>query len=185
MPDFDPTQFGITMGQLVAEYRAAYAWLAPLPHVATLLLLYALFRYGQRARKAFTLYFILTYVWAVIFVGGWFSVQLYRRLGLPALGMYGATPILLLLILYQWVQELRMTRLDLDFTKFDNPGLSVRFGDRSGRTDEPAARAAMTELGKHQHLFVHDHDGAELAYLGALPAAGASIHIHLWNADVH
>ena len=111
--------------QLVAEYRATYAWLAPLPHVATLLLLYAILRHGQRARKAFTLYFLITYTWGVIFVGGWFSVQLYRRLGLPALGMYGATPILLLLILYQWAQELRTPRLDLDFTRFDKARLLI------------------------------------------------------------
>jgi hypothetical protein len=118
-------QFGMLMGQLVTEYRAAYAWLAPLPHLATLLLLYLIFRYGQRYRKIFTLYFIITYIWSVIFVGGWFSVQLYQRLGIAALGMYGATPILLLIILYQWVQEFRNPRLDLNFTRFDKWRLLV------------------------------------------------------------
>jgi hypothetical protein len=52
----------------------------------------------------------------LIFVGGWFSVQLYRRMGLIALGTYIATPVLLAVMLYQWVQELRSPRLDLDLT---------------------------------------------------------------------
>jgi hypothetical protein len=118
-------KFGMLMGQLVAEYRNTYAWLAPLPHLATLLLLYLIFRYGQRYQRAFTLYFIINYIWMVIFVGGWFSFQLYQHMGIAALGMYGATPILLLIILYQWVQEFRNPRLDLDFAQFNKWRLLV------------------------------------------------------------
>jgi len=112
-------KFGMTMGELVTEYRARFAWLAPLPHLVTLVLLYLVYRYGQTYRRVFSLYFVLNYLWLVVFVGGWFSVQLYRRMGIAALGMYGATPILLLIILYQWVQEFINPRLDLDFTQFD------------------------------------------------------------------
>jgi hypothetical protein len=113
------SKFGMLMGQLVAEYRSTYTWLAPFFHLLTLLLLYLVFRYGQRYRRVFTLYFIINYFWLVVFVGGLLCFQLYQRLGLPALGMYGATPILLLIILYQWVQEFRNPRLDLDFTRFN------------------------------------------------------------------
>lgn len=112
-------KFGMLMGQLVVEYRNTYAWLSPLPHLGTIVLLYLVLRYGQRYRRAFTLYFLLNCVWLVVFVGGWFSVHLYQRMGIVALGMYGGTPILLLAILYQWVQELRQPRLDLDFTRFN------------------------------------------------------------------
>jgi len=107
--------FGMTMGQLVAQYRSMFAWFAPLFHIATLFIMYLVFRYGNRYRKAFTLYFMLNYLWLVIFVGGWFGVQLYRQLGMQALAMYGGTPLLLLIILYQWIQEFRRPRLDLDF----------------------------------------------------------------------
>lgn len=107
------------MGELVLEYRNRFAWLAPLPHLVTLLLLYLIFRYGQAYRQAFVLYFIINFIWLLIFVGGWFSFQLYRRMGIAALGMYSATPILLLIILYQWVQEFRYPRLDFDFTQFE------------------------------------------------------------------
>jgi len=110
-------RFGILMGQLVAEYCSTYAWIAPLPHLATLLLLYLIFRQGNRTRKALTIYFILDYIWLVIFVGGWFTFQLYQKLGFMAVVTYGGTLPLLLLILAEWVQELRHPRLDLDFTR--------------------------------------------------------------------
>jgi hypothetical protein len=118
-------KFGMQMGQLVTEYRATYAWFALLPHLGTAVLLFLVFRYGQRCRKAFAVYFFLNYVWLVIFVGGWFSLHLYQRMGVRAFAMYGGTPVLLLAILYQWVQELRRPRLDLDFRKVDRRRLFV------------------------------------------------------------
>ena len=33
MTDFDLTQFGILMGQLVTEYRSTFAWMAIVPHI--------------------------------------------------------------------------------------------------------------------------------------------------------
>lgn len=117
MDDF-ATTFGITMGQLVTEYRNLFAWLAPLPHIAALVLVYLVFRYGNRFRKLFTAYYILNYIWMLIFVGLWFSVHLVDRIGWPALAMYGATPILLAVTLFSWIQEYRNPQLDLDFTEF-------------------------------------------------------------------
>ncbi|MCW4000398.1 MAG: hypothetical protein NWE93_09175 [Candidatus Bathyarchaeota archaeon] len=119
MVDFDPSLFGITMGQLTGQYRTEYSWLSPLLHIVTLALIFLVFRYGQRFQKAFTVYFILNYVWLVVFVGGWFSLQLFQRLGIPSLAMYAATPVLLLVILYQWIQEYRKPQLDLDFSSFE------------------------------------------------------------------
>ena len=101
MDNFDPTQFGILMGQLVAEYRSTFAWLGIIPHITLLILFYLVLRHGNRYRKAFTICYILNYVWMVIFVGGWFSVQLYQRQGFMAFMMYAATPVMLCVILYQ------------------------------------------------------------------------------------
>lgn len=116
MSTFDFTEFGILMGQLVAEYRAAYAWVALLPHLVFLGLFYLIARYKNRYRRAFTVAFTINYVWLLIFVGGWFCIQLYQRMGLIALALYAATPVLLAIILYQWIQELRSPKLDLDLT---------------------------------------------------------------------
>jgi hypothetical protein len=97
MTVFDPTQFGIL--------------------IAFLALFYLVVRHGNRYRKAFTIYYTLNFVWLLIFVGGWFSIQLYQRMGFFALAMYIFTPIMLCVILYQWIQEWRTPRLDLDLSK--------------------------------------------------------------------
>ena len=36
------------------------------------------------------------------------SIQLYARMGGVALAVYAATPVFLLIILYQWVQEVKV-----------------------------------------------------------------------------
>lgn len=109
-----PVEFGIRMGRLVAEYRAAFAWLAPLPHLAILGLLFFAFRRGQAARRAFAVYHALVYAWLFAWVGIWFCARICGELGPAALAMYGATPVLLAVILCLWIGELRRPRLDLD-----------------------------------------------------------------------
>lgn len=115
MDDF-AMQFGIFMGQLVAEYRTMFKWLAPIPHLATLLLFFYIGRYGQRSRKFFSGYFLVNFVWLLIFVGGWFSIRLFVQIGPAGLAMYGATPVLLTLILIQWVKEFQNPRSELDLS---------------------------------------------------------------------
>ena len=114
MQSFDPTQFGILMGQLVQEYRTAYRWLAPLPHLILLLNLLLIIKSGNRHRKFFTITFLINYIWLFIFVGIWFSVQLFQRQGPLSLAMYIATPFMLIAILIQWIRELKQPSLNLD-----------------------------------------------------------------------
>jgi hypothetical protein len=118
-------EFGKTIGQLVTEYRTTFAWVALLWHLSTFALLYLIFRYGNHYRRVFAAYFALNYAWLVAFVGIWMSVGLYQRMGLVALAVYGATPVFLLIILYQWYRELRNPRLDLDFRNIEKWRLLV------------------------------------------------------------
>jgi hypothetical protein len=85
-------EFGKTIGQLVTEYRTTFAWVALVWHVSTFALLYLIFRYGNRYRRVFATYFSLNYAWLVAFVGIWMSVQLYERMGMVALAVYGPRP---------------------------------------------------------------------------------------------
>lgn len=117
MSDFDPTQFGILMGQLTSQYRTAFAWVAIIPHITFLVLFFFILRSGNRYRKAFTIYYIINFIWLFIFVGVWFSIQVYKQLGIPALMMYIGTAPLILVILVQWIQELRSPQIDLDLSK--------------------------------------------------------------------
>jgi hypothetical protein len=108
-------EFGKTLGHLVGEYRTTFAWVALVWHLSTLAVMYLVVRYGNRYRRVFAAYFAINYVWLVAFVGIWMSAQLYARMGAVALAVYGATPVFLLIITYQWFKELRVPRLDLDF----------------------------------------------------------------------
>ncbi|MBN2090072.1 hypothetical protein JW964_10670 [candidate division KSB1 bacterium] len=117
MSDFDPIQFGMLMGQLVTQYRNTFSWVAIIPHITFLVLFFLILRFRNRYRKAFNIYFCINFIWILIFVGGWFSVQLYRHAGIPALMMYIGTPVLILIILIQWIQELRFPRIDLDLSQ--------------------------------------------------------------------
>src|SRR5512133_3666696 len=108
-------EFGKTLGQLVDQYRTVFAPMALIWHLATLVVVYLVVRYGNRYRRVFATYFALNYAWLVAFVGIWMSAQLYASMGAVALAVYGATPVFLLIIFYQWIQELRAPKLDLDF----------------------------------------------------------------------
>jgi hypothetical protein len=106
--------FGKTIGRTYGEYRFKYAWLAPVFHIGILVVLYLLIRHGNRFRRAFSLYFFLTYIWLTIWMGVWTLIKLYQAVGFFAIAMYGPTPIFLLVIAYLFFQELREPRLDLD-----------------------------------------------------------------------
>jgi hypothetical protein len=82
-------------------------------------------RYGNRYRRVFAAYVALNYAWLVALVGIWMSVQLHARMGAVALAVYGATPVFLLIILYQWIQELKVPKLDLDFSGIEKWRLLV------------------------------------------------------------
>jgi hypothetical protein len=84
--------------------------------VAFLVLFYGILRYGNRFRRAFAIVYTVNFIWLLIFVGGWFSMQLYQRLGVSALAMYIGTPIMLLVILLHWIHEWRSPKLDLDLS---------------------------------------------------------------------
>jgi hypothetical protein len=118
-------EFGKALGQIVGEYRTAFAGVALLWHVSTLAVLCLVVRYGNRYRRLFAAYFTLAYAWLVVFVGVWMSVQLFERMGAVALAVYGATPAFLLVILVAWLRELRSPRLDLDLRSIERWRLLV------------------------------------------------------------
>jgi hypothetical protein len=118
-------EFGKALGQLVSEYRTAFAGVALLWHLSTLAVLCLVVRYGNRYRRLFAVYFALAYAWLVVFVGVWMSVQLFERMGAVALVVYGATPAFLLVILFGWLRELRSPRLDLDLRNIERWRLLV------------------------------------------------------------
>lgn len=113
---FDPSVFGQGFHRFVKlEYQLFGAWLAPLLHVVSLvIILLALWR-GNRVRTLFTAYFTLN--WLFLF-GYWgvFAVVYWAKIGIAYLFGYIAAPILLALITFNWIRELYAKRIDIDFS---------------------------------------------------------------------
>ena len=117
MSGFDPPTFGRTFEKLVAEYQSGVGfWLAPVFHIATILVLFLALKYGNRYRKAFTIYFTLNYLWIFIYAGIVMSFLFYREMGRRSLAFWSIIPVLTGVIVFQWVKELKSPKIDLDFT---------------------------------------------------------------------
>ena len=117
MSGFDPAIFGRAFGKIVTEYVSGFFWLAAVFHIATLVILFLLIiKYGNRYRKAFTIYFTLNYLWIFIYVGIVMGFLLYREIGIWSLAFWSFTPVLIGIIVFQWIKELKNPKIDLDFT---------------------------------------------------------------------
>jgi len=116
MSGFDPATFGKAFEKIVAEYQNGIGlWLAPVFHIATILILLLIIKYGNRYRKIFTAYFAFNYFWIFIYVGIVMSFLFYREIGIWSLAFWLAVPILTGVIVFQWIREFRRPKIDLDF----------------------------------------------------------------------
>ena len=114
--EFDPIVFGITIGRIIETYGAAVrVWASPLFHAGFLVMLYLISSKGDRFRKAYTLYFLINYVWLLGAIGIYASIQLFQQAGPVYFGVYSATPVFLVVILLLLIGEWRNSRNHFDF----------------------------------------------------------------------
>lgn len=117
MSGFDPTIFGRVFEKLVTEYQSGIGfWLAPVFHIATIVILFLVIKYGNQYRKAFTIYFTLNYLWIFIYVGLIMSILFYREIGIWSLAFWLIIPVLIGVIVFQCIKELKNQKIDLDLT---------------------------------------------------------------------
>lgn len=116
MSGFDPATFGRAFEKLVAEYQNGIGfWLAPLFHIAAVVIFLLVIKYGNRYRKAFTAYFTLNYIWIFIYAGIVMSFLFYHEVGIWSLAFWSIIPILIGVIVFQWIKELKSPEIDLEF----------------------------------------------------------------------
>jgi hypothetical protein len=112
---FDPRVFGEGFHQFVQkEIELFGSSLGVIFHIVTFIILFLVFRYGNKYRKIFTIYF--TFNWIFLF-GYWgiYAVVYWYQLGIPYLAVYSLTPVLLGLIVYYWIKENINPLIDWDF----------------------------------------------------------------------
>ena len=109
-----PQQFGMAMGELVVRYRETWYPLAAVLHLAFLTVFALVAARGNRFRRLFAVFFVIDYAWVFANVGVVFTIRIFRAVGPLGLAFYGATPLLLLLILWRWLEETRNPANDFD-----------------------------------------------------------------------
>jgi hypothetical protein len=113
--NFDPKVFGEGFHRFVQMEIDIFGMpLSVIFHIATLGILFLVFRYGNKYRKLFTIYFTIN--WLFLF-GYWgvYAIFYWSKIGIPYLATFILTPVLLGLIVFHWIKEIINPTLDLDF----------------------------------------------------------------------
>jgi hypothetical protein len=112
--NFDPQVFGEGFHRFVQmEVNLFSIPLGIIFHVVSLIILLLVFSKGNKYKKLFIYYFTIN--WIFLF-GYWgiFAVIYWSKIGLPYLATYSLTPVLLGLIVFHWIKEIRNSRIDLN-----------------------------------------------------------------------
>ncbi|MCJ7447202.1 MAG: hypothetical protein MUO72_05900 [Bacteroidales bacterium] len=113
--NFDPKVFGEGFHRFVQmEIDIFGIPLSIFFHVVTLVILFLVFRYGNKYRKLFAIYFAFN--WLFLF-GYWgvFAIIYWSKIGIPYLASFILAPILLGFIVFHWIKEIINPKFDLDF----------------------------------------------------------------------
>ncbi len=113
---FDPRVFGERFHEFVQIEYTLFGSLGILFHVITIIILFSICLYGNKFKKLFTLYFTLN--WGFLFsYWGIFGLIYWYKIGASYLLMYIIAPILLFLILYNWIREVKYGKIDFELTQ--------------------------------------------------------------------
>jgi hypothetical protein len=113
--NFDPKVFGEGFHRFVQmEIDIFRIPLSIIFHIVTLVILYLVFRYGNKYRKLFAGYFAFN--WLFLFsYWGVYSIFYWSKIGTLYLANFALTPILLGFIVFYWIKEIINPKFDLDF----------------------------------------------------------------------
>jgi len=112
---FDPQVFGEGFHRFVQLEYSLFGSLSLFFHAAAYLLLISIFIFGNRARKAFDIYFAFNWLFLLGYWGV-FGVVYWLNIGLSYLAVYVFAPVLLLLIFINWVKEIKNPQINLDLS---------------------------------------------------------------------
>jgi hypothetical protein len=114
MSGFDPAEFGSRFHEFVTGEVELLGVLAPYLHIISIIIIVLVFIKGNQFRSLFILYFTLQ--WILLF-GYWgvYGAIYWAQTGPAYLAVYGITPVLLGLITWQWLKEIRKPTIDMNF----------------------------------------------------------------------
>jgi hypothetical protein len=113
--NFDPKVFGEGFHEFVQlEVHRFGNSLGIVFHIITLVILFLVFRYGNKYKRFYAIYF--TCNWIFLF-GYWglYAITYWWNIGGSYLAIYSLTPILLCLITIYWIKEVINPRIDWSY----------------------------------------------------------------------
>lgn len=116
MNNFSPELFGRSFGEVTMDYiHGIGRFIAPIFHIIAWIIITMVIIQGNKKARLFTIYFIINYLWLFIFVGLYISFLLFQKMGFTFLFFWGPVPFLLFFILFEWINELKSQKNNLDF----------------------------------------------------------------------
>ncbi len=112
---FDPAVFGAGFHRFVQNEYLRFGFLSPVFHVLTAIAFCIILIFGNRVRRYITAYFTVNWVFLAGYWGV-FGIMYWSSIGIIYTGVYIAAPILLFLILIQWIKEWKHPRINLDLS---------------------------------------------------------------------
>lgn len=113
---FDPEIFGKAFHNFVQEETKLFGNWTLFFHIVTLVILFLVWKYRNKYRKLFSVYFALN--WSFLF-GYWgiYAIFYWYKIGIIYLASFIFAPVLLLLILLSWIKEIFSPKVEFDFSK--------------------------------------------------------------------
>jgi len=113
--NFDPGVFGEGFHQFVQKETELFGnSLGVIFHIVTFIILFLIFRYGNKYRRIFAFYYTLNWVFLFAY-WGIYAIVYWSKIGIQYLAVYSLTPILLGLIVFFWIKEIFNPQIDFDF----------------------------------------------------------------------
>jgi len=110
--------FGRTFHDITEQYiNGIGAFISPIFHISAFLIILLSIILGNKVKKIFTIYFLINYIWLFGYVGIYMTILFFKVMGYACFMFWGMIPILLFIITFFWLKELKDNRIDLDFKK--------------------------------------------------------------------
>lgn len=113
----DPAVFGMVFDRTVNAYQSGIgSVVAPIFHLATIILFFMVLKYGNMHKKLFSISFTTIYFWIFLYVGLFMFYKFFQEMGMACFAFWTPLPFLLGNVLWKWFKEIKDEELDLDIS---------------------------------------------------------------------
>ncbi|HEY8344952.1 MAG TPA: hypothetical protein VIL66_07160 [Bacillota bacterium] len=113
----DPAVFGLAFERIVYAYQNGIGnVVAPVFHLATIILFFMVIKYGNKHKKLFAITFTTIYFWLFLYVGLFMFYKFFQEMGLACFAFWTPVPFLLGNVLWKWFKEIKAGEVNLNLS---------------------------------------------------------------------